>query len=308
LAWLDDAPVGEVRALQGHSSAVLDLSVSRSGRMLASVDREGTVLVWELARGREVQKITAHGGTRATVAITPDERLVVSNASRDALGVWDAKTGQPAGRITTGRDAVDVTFSRDGRRLAWALPITARAGPNIGLWDWRANRPLAALLSQGTPHAVRLSPDGRLLAAGDFSNDYVVEVWALPNTQAKSRLAGLPYGVVDLAFSPDSRLVAAAASTKVIIWNATSGQQVQSLSVTAPYPSVDFTADGRRVVTSGSAGAGIQIWNVSDGKPLEDPKLAARGGFVHKVLCLPDRRGAVSGYSDGSIRLWRLPD
>jgi len=309
-AWLD-GPVGELRRFTGHSDSVLDLSVSSSGRRAASSDEDGAIIVWDLATGKPLHRITTGASRCYSVAISPNEQFVVGNLQRDKLGVWNTQTGALTGQIATRYQASVIAFSPDGRRLVWGVRYSSSTNPNVGIWDISANRLLGQLRTDGYPSAIAFSRDGRLIATASTGAGGATDIWSLVQGTVVQRLAGLASSVSDIAFSPDGRLVASASPNTVIIWNVTSGQEVRRISTNSTRACLDFSPDGHRLVTGGGFYGEIQIWNVEDGtliQQLSPSGPRSSGGYTQKVAYLPDPRGVVSGHYDGSIRLWRVPD
>ncbi len=125
--------------------------------------------------------------------------------------------------------------------------------------------------------AMRLvfSPDGRLLATGTFRSS-TIKLWETAtgrelrnlSSDTQSTMSMSPY----IAFSRDSRLVAAAAGdNSVRIWDVTSGRELQSLAgsqgslaASVGVYFIAFTGDGQ-IVTAGDA---MKVWDVASGREL----------------------------------------
>ncbi|WP_411705291.1 WD40 repeat domain-containing protein, partial [Edaphovirga cremea] len=125
--------------------------------------------------------------------------------------------------------------------------------------------------------AMRLvfSPDGRLLATGTFRSS-TIKLWETAtgrelrnlSSNTQSTMSMSPY----IAFSRDSRLVAAAAGdNSVRIWDVTSGRELQSLAgsqgslaASLGVYFIAFTGDGQIVTVSDA----IRVWDVTSGREL----------------------------------------
>jgi len=178
---------------------------------------------------------------------------------------------------------------------------------------------------------VTFSPDGRLMASGDVNGVVVLwnaakllaaaaagkppnEEWDLDSV-VLATLTGHSAQVLDLAFSPDSHILASASSdNSIILWDvAQVSSQVQPLGpplighenwVTA----LAFSPDGRTLV-SGSSDSTLIFWDVASGQPL-GPPLTGHTAQVWSVLFNPADGGQslLSGGGDGTIIAWDVGD
>jgi hypothetical protein len=303
LPWLD-GPVGQLRTLEGHTENVTALAVSRSGQWLASASEDRTVRRWHLPTGRGIAAHRTETGNLNGVAITPDERFVISNFDNNELRIWPAQDNPPPGRIpTSGRSPTGLLVTPDGSGLIWS----ARSQPpNILVWSLLFHRPIAQFGDGDSPNVLDLSADGSLLATGDSRG--VLRVW--------DSIVGIPLyefpahgdAVTDVELSPDGRLVASATFGEIRIFDLRRGEPVHTLRI-PDVQTVAFSPDGRRLASGGKREE-IYLWDVASGQPMAS--LKSESAFsdrqILRIAFLPDPRGLVSGATEGKIRLWRLPD
>jgi hypothetical protein len=84
-----------LHTLQGHSAALspndrpeIRCEFSADGRKLLSVDRSGSIHVWEFATGQQIRAFTGHNGL-TTASFSPDGRYIVGASSDAPILIWD---------------------------------------------------------------------------------------------------------------------------------------------------------------------------------------------------------------------------
>jgi WD40 repeat protein len=94
-----DMKTGErVALIKGHEGGtVTDLQFTADGKLLASSGVDGTVHLWDvsdLKNPSETKVLKAHTGLAFGVAISPDDRWLVSAGWDEQIKMWDLKTGE----------------------------------------------------------------------------------------------------------------------------------------------------------------------------------------------------------------------
>src|SRR5262249_49737266 len=113
-----------------HQSIVWCASFSPDGKRLVSSGYDGSVFVWDVRTGKQLQRFTGHFGPTFCAAFTPDGRRVASGGWDRTVKVWDPDTGQQVLSLKGHLDALqNLTFSPDGRLATSSLDMTVK------LWD-----------------------------------------------------------------------------------------------------------------------------------------------------------------------------
>jgi WD40 repeat protein len=108
--------------------------------------------------------------------------------------------------------------------------------------------------------------------------------------------------VDSLAFSPDSKVLAALAEMTVYVWDVQSAARVLKFNVPEPSNVIYFTPDGRALATAGQFSHNIRLWDIATGKVIQ----AFAAGSVACVAIAPDGRTLASGDTEGTVLLWDL--
>jgi RNA polymerase sigma factor (sigma-70 family) len=318
---LVDAGTGkDLRPLSIARNSVAGLAFSEDGKVLAA-GLGGALRIWE-GTGKERLVGGGHEHWIGAVALADDGRLAVTAGGDGLLLLWDPATGKEKGRLTGHRAEVRAAaFVPSGKDLtAGKLLASASTDQTVRLWDLETGKQVQMFEGspQGLMYALAASPDGKLVAAGDYS-DGSVRVWDLATAKLLHTLHvrdGLGRAVMCLAFSPDSRVLAAGETllngkgdpnqqALIYLWDAATGTKLRDFAAhSLAVDSLAFSPDGHVLASTGWSDKHIALWDPGLGKKLTT--LPCNSG-MGAVAFSPDGKVlAWSGFPGDGIMLWEL--
>ncbi|MFN8375063.1 MAG: protein kinase [Anaerolineae bacterium] len=252
----------------GHTSAVNAVAINPAGTRALTASDDRTLILWDLSSGAALRTLTGHTNQVKDVAFSADGRFALSGSRDRTLILWDmdensATFGQPvrvfAARHTNVINAV--ALNADG-----TLALSASSDNTVILWDVATGAALRTFSGhEAEVLSVVFSADGAYALSG--SADKTVILWDVATGTALRRFgtttadeAALASGhtdwVTSVAFSPDGRqVVSASRDRSVLVWDVTTGQQIQrfgAINGRGGYQntvsSVAVTSDGRTLI------------------------------------------------------------
>ena len=197
----------ELIALPPHTDRRIVLSLSPSGRLLASVAfEEPEVRIWNVTEDEPFGVVPSDGSNVTALAFSPSEELIALAAADGTIRIRDLGS-QLQTRVLEGhqRPASVLAFNHDGSYLA-----SGAGDGEVRVWNVATGKSLAALgAGPGGISALAFSPDGRWLATG--SDSAAVRLWDARQYLPAGGSPGHTTAITAFRFSPDSERLASGA-------------------------------------------------------------------------------------------------
>jgi len=301
-----------------------------------------TPKIWDAESGDLLRELAAHHAEVTAVAISPDDRLLLTGDMSGRCRLWDAQTGQEKWRSQRHSRAITAAcFLPDGKHA-----LTASVDNTVARWDLETGQELTSsiLKHADAVTSMALSPDGRYVLTAcadrrvelwDVEDDRSVErrvpvstvrLWDVADAREIGKLAVGEEVVSSVAFSPDGRH---AVTTSAVI--AVAGDDGRREVTTQPehvvrlwdlQTFVEVGLDGAGSFTRPDVGSsqvrsaifspdGAHLLTVGgtdvrlwDVKTGHETMQGRRQGSVASAHFSPDGRRIVTGSWDNTARIW----
>lgn len=115
---------GVVKSFNGHTAQVNCLEISPNRKFMATGSDDKTIIIWDLATGKEVKRLEGHTWKVTSLNYSSDGAYLVSSCNDGSTIVWDVETGKPLVTLTAmGSNARCAVFSPDMTKIAVATEM-----------------------------------------------------------------------------------------------------------------------------------------------------------------------------------------
>jgi WD40 repeat protein len=287
------------------------VALSRDGKRAFSSAGDGNVRLWDVATGKEYNRLP-HPARVIRLAVTPDDRFLVTTCVDGVIRIWDVAAGKERPRLEGKHNPWVLSLSADGRRV-----VTGDNNEISIVSDIATGKELRRfkLGGQGV-----FTPDQKRLFS--MLKDTASLADARDGHPIRS-FRGHSDWLRDGAVSPDGHLGATVAGgmgsprpgnavndCSLRVWDLESGQELRRWQENGYTRfSVAFLPDSRHVVAGSNDGT-VRVYDVvtgrervriDTGEPVQGVATSADGRYVLAGGLTRDERS-------GLLSLWRLPE
>jgi len=246
-------------------SSITQFLLAPDGQQYAAIQSNRQVMLGDLTRGI-TQTLAALPGSVTSLAFSPDStRLAVASSDANQIVIWDTRGGVILANYTLPYWLEDLAISADNRLLA---------GADVTQFSLLFLDPATGAVLRSLQWTESASP---ALYGAVLSPDWSQVAWYARGTVQLMDAASGASGpalehedfISDVAWSPDSRIIASAAAATiaeeflpvVLLWDAFSGEQLAVLALKNPVTQLKFNPAGTQLGILTSDG-GFQSWIV----------------------------------------------
>jgi WD40 repeat protein/CHAT domain-containing protein len=237
---------------------------SPNGRLIATVQVDGTVSIWDQT-GRSSPQLNPikAGGQVSSIGFTPDSQQLITVVDQQAKW-WDLN-GQQIGSnldLSSLFDSNNPVIAPNGKSIEYSNGLLK----DLESGTWLTQSP-----SSGTVYNGAFSPDGKLFLMPSFSGTAISIVDAEIQNKKIADITDLPFFnsniPVSVRFSPDSRFIAAGGyqDDTIYLWDLKGNQLVKFRADQAGIVDMSFSPDGTQMATIGNDST-LRIWQNLEGK------------------------------------------
>jgi len=286
---ITELATNQSRDLRGHTATVQQVAFSPNGALIAALDDDHHVRLWDRASGRGVE---LPGRGQDGLQWSPSGEQLAAIGDHEDISLWSVATGTM--RRLQGQPGI--TFA-----LAFAPNGTlASAGSDrtVRVWDLASGSSRILGTHDASIRAIAFSPDGAWVAAVDEASS--VRLWPLAGGTPRT-FTGHTGWVLSVAFDPSGKWLATSGTDKIVrVWDVASGVGRVLGSHAEAVLDVAFSPDGR-TLASACVDGNARLWDVATG---ESRTLPGHSDWVWKTQWFPDGTKLATSSHDGTVRVW----
>jgi WD40 repeat protein len=253
-----DAETGEVIRFQDtwFNPDLDSAAFSWDGSQIAIGDANAGISLIDAKTGEFVSSFS-HEDEVWSVAFNPDGNLLAAAGANGIIHIWNTDTGEEYAELT-GYSSIATVLSFNATD---AILSAASIGGASWQWDLNTGEQISAVqgykfyVSHGTvpyPSTIELNRQGNLLATGSVINGNI-HLWT-PKGQSRGNLE-MNGDVLDVAFTPDSSIIAALGYENIYMWELETGSRITGLLVgDRPLAGMTFSPDGNLLAVGDRTG------------------------------------------------------
>ncbi|KAG2059905.1 WD40 repeat-like protein [Suillus hirtellus] len=287
--------------IEGHSEVIWGLVRLGTGSNILSTSGDGSIRQWTKDGEPLERPWTSDGGAVPSIAISPDESMVMSGSTDGKLRLWNIREGSVVGDPWEGHESSVwcIEWSPNAREIA-----SGSSDGTIRRWDPDTGRQIAPPIETGHGWvcAVRYSPQGDKLTSG--GKDKVIRMWSKEG-ELLMEIEGHDSLVTSLCWSKDGVHVFSASFDRTIRkWRSIDGKElVVFQGHTDAIISLCLSPDESHLI-SASIDHSVRIWDPKTNQPVGNPLL--HDDEVWAVVISADGKYIISGGSNAKIYVWNL--
>lgn len=318
--------VRESNSIKAHQGRINDISLSKDGKIIASVSDDKTIKLWQF-NGNLIKVIgdqnsfldQNHSAPILAVEISPDQRFIVTGSNDQTVKIWKLD-GTFVKTLVGHQKAVNqVSISSNGKLIA-----SASNDGTVKLWTIEGELIRTLKIDHDSIRDIKFTPNSAMLAA--VGNDGDINLWTVEGQLIKaikgnyhnvfesnlheqktleelSKLTLLNSRLNSIDFSPDGQtIITGSLDQNIYLWTI-EGKLIKTINNNSGgLNDLKFSPDGK-TIASANVDKTIKIWSL-DGTLLHT--LSGHNSQVINIEFTPDGKNLISASGDHSLKIWQL--
>lgn len=231
--------------------AVNSMALSPTGKQAYLATRDKSIKVLVTKDLREIYALQGHDNWITKIAISDDERIIVSASADKTIKVWKFQPPRNNSYIPYkewltlrghNKDVTDVALSADGR-----IAISASMDHTLKVWDVIKGNELLTLHGLSELRAVEISANGQI-AISIAVRDNRIRLWNVKAGQETAILVGHKYSVDDIALSANGRFATSLEDKVLNVWSVRAKRIIATFRSNTSLNCCAISHDGARIV------------------------------------------------------------
>ncbi len=235
------------------------------------------------------------------IAISPDEKRLISGGEDEKIKIWDLSTGKLLYDIDNKSPVKALAISPDGKSL-----ISGSTDQKVKIWDLETQK-IKNTLSEhkGKITSLAISANGKFIVSG--SEDKTIKIWDLKTGKSQNNLKENKTEITSLAISPDDdSVISGSIDGELKRWSLTNGKVLSNDKLLAIKTGLSIVIDPeRKKLLTSACNPRIDIRDlkkIDQVQTLADPD---NNGICH--IAINSKQDILATDTiKGKIKLWNL--
>ena len=253
-----------LKKMEGHSSGVRAMAISRDGNIIASGDVRGKLIIWHGDTGEPLVNAVVHSDKIRSLDFSPDGTVLVTGSKDKMAKLLNTIGWQMNGNPIRCDGAVYcVRYSSSGE-------LAIATNRHLEIWDPR-NSECIAKFKAAINFSLVWTPDGTHLLSGGSTRDPTIREWDTSTwLQVGEPWSGHTRYIDGLAMNSTGTLIASASDDNhVRLWRRADRRTIATFIHSHPVFCVTFSVDDKYIFSGGSDNK-ISEWAVPEDALLRD--------------------------------------
>ncbi len=312
----------------GVEAPATSVALSPNGDTAMSGFSDGSIVLWEISSGEEIQRFFGHTEKINEIMFSPDGASALSVGDDSRVFYWDLNQGiarfqlfghsgavravdlSPDGSTAISGGFSGTSFENKGELILWDL----QTGEERHRFEGHISGVVEAVFSLNGNSILSSAGDAELfsdLGTEKFEQGtdiFEMILWDTSSGEILKRFDNLDHDAYDISITSDGShaLFASYYDNVTTLWDLASANKTLSFEGHRDsVRSVAISADDEKALTASDDNSLI-LWNLQSGEVIA--QLKAHQSAVLDVSLSPNGRSAISSALDGDIILWELGD